>query len=173
MFKNIYVSKETAKTFGDAILVGEKGIKFSPERIANHEKEHAVVTKYFRDINGNAYIILHGLEFDINGETYGYLLFNDEPKTASWVYEELARIGWLKEDETLNIICCHGAGVREHNDNLIKKGENKTHPINFVNDSHDLIYCTANKMKTGKIRMSLGTKNNIKEKILYNIRSFF
>ena len=38
MFKNIYISEETAKTFGDAILVGEKGIKFSPERIANHEK---------------------------------------------------------------------------------------------------------------------------------------
>ena len=158
MFKNIYVSEETAKTFGDAILVGEKGIKFSPERIANHEKEHAVVTKYFRDING---------------ETYGYLMFNDKPKTASWVYEELVRIGFIKEGEILNIICCHGAGVREHNDNLIKKGEKKAHPINFVNDSHDLVYCTANKMKTGKIRMSLGTKNNIKEKILYNIRSFF
>lgn len=33
MYKNIYVSEETAKTFGDAILVGEKGMKFSPKEL--------------------------------------------------------------------------------------------------------------------------------------------
>lgn len=174
MFMNIYVTEKEARKFGDAILVNGKGINFSEEQIEKHMEAHENVTKCFRDIEGNAYVIMHGIEFDIDGNTYGYVLYHGETKTASYVYEKLVKDGFIKDGEKLNIICCHGAGIKDYNNKLIANREKDNHPIEFVNDTHDKVYCTATKMKkTGLIRMSLGTQRTFIEKLIYKIGIMF
>lgn len=174
MFMNIYVSEEEARKFGDAILVNGKGINFSEEKIAKQIEAHKNVTKCFRDIEGNAYVIMHGIEFNIDNNAYGYVMYNGEAKSASYVYEELVKNGFITDGEKLNIICCHGAGVKDYNNKLIASGEKDSHPIAFVNDTHDIVYCTATKMmKSGLVRMSIGTQRTLAEKLTYKLGIMF
>ena len=172
MYKNIYVDADTAAKFGNTILINSKGVEFTSEQISEHNKLHKLCTMSFRDVNGNAYIIVHGISFEIDSNNYGYLNYEGNPKSASFVYEKLIESGFLKDNETLNVICCHGKTVKEYNNKMARRGEVKSHPINFVNDTAAIAYVTAVKLKNGNVRLAIGTMENILERVLYKIKAF-
>lgn len=76
----------------------------------------------FRDVNGKAYVQLHGGHTTVDGRDVGILWFNKEFTIPDLVYDNLVESGFIEDGETLNVICCYG-GYQQ----------SKYHPMNFIN----------------------------------------
>ena len=142
-----------------------KNKKYSEEAIKKANKLHENAVELFRDINGQAYVGCHGSEYVMNGKIYGFLNYNGDSMTyPEKVYEDLVKRGFICNGETVNIICCYGAGVKECYDRRCRDGYCKKYPIMFVNDTHTVCYTTIIKLRNGNIRYIAATQNNEKEK---------
>lgn len=169
MLKNIYMTLEEGKNL--CLILGGRN-KFGHVNMTKEEqkKAHMNHTDCFRDMSGNAYVTLHGGEEVIDGKIYGFLNFRGDSYTyPETVYKNLIEEGFIKDGETLHIICCFGAGVRECSERRVKNGFAEAKPIIYENDTHTTCYSSACVLSNGTVRYTIGTMNNIIEKIAYKI----
>lgn len=63
----------------------------------------------FRDANGVAHIIIHGIKTPLLGTCLGLNL-----KSPKSIYKSLLKEGFIKNGEKLVIVCCYGKGVKNN-----------------------------------------------------------
>lgn len=121
----------------------------------------------FRDINGRAYLLMHGSED-------GYLSFHGYAVDPFSVYRLLCKENRIKKGETLNIICCHGKKVYERamrmsKDEKTNYGELSKYSFSFVNTTEYEATISKLVLNNGNVRLTVETRENKIVSKLYRI----
>jgi hypothetical protein len=123
---------------------------------------------YYRDINGEAYVMMHGTE---NGDLVFYL----NPVNVYEVYRMLCKQEFIRKGEKLHIVCCHGEVVAKKM-NAMKSEIDEIWPewadsynFDFVNSTPYVAHVSKTLMGNGKVRLVVQTRENKLHNIMYDI----
>jgi hypothetical protein len=178
MLKNIILS-ETEATNLCLIIEGNTSEfnKMSNEEkttaINNQREAHEHHVDCFRDISGNAYVVMHGGEYYYDGKIYGEVDYHGKSMYVDKAYDIFVESGFIKDGETLHLICCFGAGVKECQERRVAGGYARPKPIVYENDTHTECWSRACRLRGGTVRYTIGTRNTLIEKIKYKFVSSF
>jgi hypothetical protein len=178
MLKNILLS-ETESTNLCLIIEG----KTSEFNKMNDDEKTLAINKMneahkhhvdcFRDINGDAYVVMHGREYFYDGKIYGEVDYYGKGMYVDKVYDLIVESGFLKDGETLHLICCFGAGIRQCQERRVAGGYANPKPIVYENNTHSECWSKVCRLRGGTVRYTIGTKNTLIEKIKYTLASSF
>jgi hypothetical protein len=123
----------------------------------------------FRDINGRAYLLMHGSED-------GYLSFYGCAVDPFSMYRLCVQEGHIKKGEHLNIICCHGKRVYERamamsEDERTCYGEfnQYRYSFSFVNTTEFEATISKIVLNNGNVRLTVETHENKLSNKLYRL----
>ena len=113
----------------------------------------------FRDKDGNAYILLHGGHVKVDGHETGIIWYNKEPLIPDLVYEKVLETGFIKDGETLNVICCYGWYQQA-----------KYHPMNFINNTKKGVATRTIVNNNGGVTLVIYTHDTVFERIAAELK---
>ena len=179
MLKNIIIDKTWASNLTLIIGNDKKYLSMNEKEILAAKKEQQEAHKHhvdcFRDVEGNAYVCLHGgFIQESDGKIIGFLDFRgDEFTRVEDVYDNLVKESFISKGEKLNIICCYGKAIGIDFRRRIDEGKTSSRSIHIVNNTMYECWSSASFIANGNIRYTVGTRESKRERFLYEIARAF
>lgn len=116
-------------------------------KVEENEKNHENIFYVFEDNNGDKYLVAHGKAgFIITDNGLAY--------TARQAYARCVYKGFINDGEHLNIICCYGGMIENHDSE-----------ITIVNQEKQVLWINRNRLNDGSGRLVCFTKTNLVTRI--------